>query len=588
MPETFLTLQANSHSIYGYDSVGAEYMTSLGQANCHNYTVWGDNSDCNVDLPAGLSQIYLLARFRAVQYETVEEGVVNGFGEFIQELTRQEYINSFVVITNEHHLSILQQYELYPKLFIQPINPGGSATEIYDWNVEVVDFNEPVYEVTVSFKVKDSSQLVLKCCDSASFPYDDPCVGGSGNPPPPASPECDGFDVSISYDGTTLTADVTADPSNTYSPSYNWYKDGVSLGSGGSITESGPGSYRVDVVQGPCSDSYTFLVQDECTTFAVTLEYDNGVLIATPNRQATLTWEYDDGAGYVVISGQTDGTYIPTASGDYRVTADADGCQDVAELLGITVEDDCTVTVSIAVSGNVATATPLNCVGTPTYVWKKDTGSGETVISGATTNSISIAEQGLYIVEVQCDGCTARAQRVIIGDCTDFAVYIDYIDFDGTDVVAAAGVLNAPGSVTFDWFQATNGEWLQIDSGNVITIDTAGALMVRATSDNCQKEHISQACIDPAEPEYQERFTATAGQEVFSPSVITLPDPTLYSVEEIGAEYEVFRNGVRILYVDSFSSPAKPSEWKITAGDIEFNWPSKAGDVIVLIKRYIP
>lgn len=260
-------------------------------------------------------------------------------------------------------------------------------------------------------------------------------INGDGNIPPGGTVEvCDGNAVTLAVHNIPNA--------NTYR--YNWYKSGTLLDKKShSITVSQAGMYNVELDYGSvCSGSANTL----SNTIDITTGTRLGVAINPPAKTAlcsgetavleaniidqglTYTW-YKDGAA-ITAPTVDDDTYMVDGSvagfeGDYQVEIDGSGtCLERSEAITITNAGNFTVTRDnpadiVILPGQTKILNVSTTAGSPVYQWYKD-GSP---ISGATNNSLEIAQPGVYYARVSQSG----------GDCAS-----TFVNSEATTVVAPA------------------------------------------------------------------------------------------------------------------------------------------------------
>ncbi|MBD2705246.1 beta-propeller fold lactonase family protein [Spirosoma sp. BT702] len=214
-------------------------------------------------------------------------------------------------------------------------------------------------------------------------------------------------------DGATVTATVSVTGS---SPSYQWYKDGTSLGA--AQQSSTLSLTNVTAAQG---GSYSVVITNACnsvtsTTFSLTVNaLPTPALVSSGTlncAQTSVTLTANGGTSYtfagsgIVSQNATSGTAVVNAPGTYSVTVTtSSGCKSSTT---VTVQRDISP-ASVAITPTSAT---LNCATSAVSLSAVGTAGSYRWSTGATTASISVTVAGPYSVTLTgTNGCTAVATR---------------------------------------------------------------------------------------------------------------------------------------------------------------------------------
>lgn len=580
-----------SHEVHPSNS---NVSLSLTKGDCHNFEISFNNS-CQIEgLTTGLANvIYLDAQFRIPEYNNVIETLENPKGGKTKVSHLQEIYHSMDLIVDDYFLDILSKGAFFDTIKIRPLKPIGPEFDIdwTSWEVETSGDNlSETYQATIKFKIADSDLFVSACCGTGNITeFEDPCEDSEGNPPDPIEDPCADFAVAISYDGTTMDATVTGGPTNG-TITYSWLHDSgngvdIEVAQTQSFNPVDPGTYTVIANKGLCQAVDDYQLMGECTSYSVLLDYVEGVLIAAANRISTFVWLKDTGSGFVVVGGETNPYLVPDESADYKVQATSNGCTDEdTETVSLT---SCVWTLSIARNNNDITVTPSGHSGVPVYEWYLDTGSGDVLIAGAVTDTITITEPGQYSAKVTIDGCTKYIDKVVLDECVNFVAHIETVTPDGGgNVTLTAMAIGNPSPVFYTWFQNTGSGWQQIGTGQSIVTSTQGNIRLEAASGTCTSEDELFFCVDPSASEFYQAFFGDNSSTEWEVTNFTLPDPGVKTENQINAELLVFRNGVKMKYS---ASPSIRTEFSIDYANNEIelhaSWPLKTTEILEAIKK---
>lgn len=554
-PQDILTLMENSHNTG--ETTGIDISTI--QSDCHRYK-FSFVSSCSDPNTIQLTNLYVDADFNSLQPDRSIEQEQKRDGTVKLISMRLSYIMSMELVVNDQYFFLLDQAAGADTIKIQPINPDGTELEIEQATWEVVsrsNNDSDTYVAVISFKLKDTDRFITPCCPATSIiTFENPCDDGEGGGGDPVPDPCLDYAVSIDFDGTTFSPNITGGPAGA-TTTYRWLKDSgtglfVEISTAGSVNESGPGIYRLIATRGTCQASYDYEYQGDCGSFAVTLaEPVDGFIVATPNRTSTFTWEVDTGSGYVAL-GDTTAAITALVDGTYRVTATSNGCTAQATI-AVTLEV-CAHSVTIARNGNTLETTVVGNTGAPTYQWYADygDGSGLQTIVGATGPDYPVTVPGCYEVKVTADGCDKYAMYLVLDTCVGFNVLIEsVVPAVGSTVDLTATVTNPPAAVTYTWYQISNGVWNQIGTGASINIGTTGTVRVVAESGACSAEDILSFCVEPGVLENYQAFIGDNVNTEWTVTNFTLPNPAGLTENQINGQLIVRRNGVELQYSDT-------------------------------------
>jgi len=582
-------LYDNSHDIESTNEIGV----SFSESDCHKYKITASNT-CDIEGLSTLQTVYLDAQFLRPDFRYVKESRQNRDGTTAVLSIRKEVTNKLEFIVNDYFLLYLTDLGMVDTLSIYPINPDGPEFEIIQdsWTIDPVgEDDQDTYAVQVQFRVKDSDLFTTACCEGQSIvSFEDPCDDGEGGGGDLPVDPCEDYAVEITYDGSSLSADVTGGPAAA-TITYVWYLDpgtGVfgQIATSQALNPVDSGTYRVVANRGVCQKAADYEFTGDCDDFTVEIIEKSGLLIASVNRFSTFVWYKDTGSGYVEIPSETTACLTPDESADYKVVATSSGCEEEDEVtVSVSV---CAHTVSIARDGNVLESTVADNTGSPTYQWYADygDGSGTVLISGATSPDLAITAPGCYELKVTADGCDKYAKFVVLDVCVGFNALIETSSPDGmggVDLTAMA--INPPGTVNYTWYQAIGGVWQQVGTGANINVTTTGNIRLEATSGDCTSEDMLFFCVDPGTMEKYQKFVGDDASLNWEVTAFTLPNPASYTVNEINAMLQVYRNGVKLEYA---TSPSDRTQYSIDFANNEIDlytgWPLKSTEKLEVLE----
>ena len=188
---------------------------------------------------------------------------------------------------------------------------------------------------------------------------------------------------------------------------YQWYKDGVAIGSSGQNTIKiyEPGTYHVSVVStaNGCTGESNKKVIVEATIPVVTLSSQDdpnicssgSVILHTESINDNIIW-YNNGT---VVANVSTNEYTATTQGAYTVSAaNSAGCRDTSNIITVTIDPDFTLNLGTdkKICENEILTLDATTANADTYLWS----------TSATSPTIDIVnEEGQYIVTVARGKC---------------------------------------------------------------------------------------------------------------------------------------------------------------------------------------
>lgn len=335
----------------------------------------------------------------------------------------------------------------------------GKVAKNFEIDTDEEDFidDSKFFFMQLSFEVDSLLHTgTTPCCRESVYaeaPYETDC------PDIPDDPEaCAALSINLTRSGDTISLIV----SGAYgSPSSEWTlipsDGGTSINLGTNISSVIPPEYgTVQVVYrvGGCVKIATLLYSDECSGFDISISLAGNVLSANVPASHSpadgFQWAYSiDGSSWTNLT--TDQDQIATeGDGYYRVTTSKGDCTDVT-ILNVTAAEICDIEGTIEVEGNVLSFVTLG--EGYTYQWSLDTGSGDTPIVGATAQTYTATESGLYTVVVTSEVCSLTLSKVHIM-CADCAAFAADVSRDGDVITATVSGCSNP---SYQWYEV-NGD----------------------------------------------------------------------------------------------------------------------------------
>jgi hypothetical protein len=245
------------------------------------------------------------------------------------------------------------------------------------------------------------------------------------------------FDASVRYNSLSLcngsSALIKTQLPDTTGMTFQWKKDGVNVALGGNsskYTVKTGGNYTISITQGTCptitsGQAYIYNLTGNTTTYL----NRSGDAIQCGGGSAILTMPYwSDNQTYQwqrngqSISGANQRTYTAYQTGNYSVRVVDGSCSITATSDALTFGSSISLTPSLGASTICSTGGQTFASVSPSYSpnlsnnyqWKRNGLN----ISGATSNSYTITQGGVYNVQVTQGGCTATSQGMEVKTST--------------------------------------------------------------------------------------------------------------------------------------------------------------------------
>lgn len=224
---------------------------------------------------------------------------------------------------------------------------------------------------------------------------------------------------------------------------------------GPSYIPPGAGTYKV-VLSGcdDCTAEAIAIWDGSGCTLTTSILVEDGSLTALHDPCGdgdggqTYDWYRDQGSGPELIqSGEVSTLVIPGPGlfELYVICNDSD-CQGYARKV-VTCNDDCLLTLDIAVVADVATATLGGCEEeTATFTWYRNQGTG--YMEAGTGNPFDLPGSGLYKLAVQCGDCSVVQEFFHCPGASDCQKSQYFTNFIGTELTITAFTVPNPADVT--------------------------------------------------------------------------------------------------------------------------------------------
>jgi len=256
-------------------------------------------------------------------------------------------------------------------------------------------------------------------------------------------------------------------------------------------------------------------------------------LQATVSNGVTYDWKQTG----TTVKNNADSFLDITASGDYTVTANAEGgsCSKISNTVSITVNAAASVgIVSPSNNGPVCIGSTLNLFVTNDvadgYKWTGPAGYTSTGANPAAVSNMTLDNAGTYYVDVISGGCVARRESTVVQAITipDFVVQAAGPTTTCTPPITLS-VVPSPGTFTYQWFEKNSGA-IGGATSNTYAANTSGEYSVKASFSGCgttQTNSVKIVIATPPAPSFQMPATACMGQNVtFTDKSVTDPAAT--------------------------------------------------------------
>ena len=273
--------------------------------------------------------------------------------------------------------------------------------------------------------------------------------------------------------------------------SYVWKRDGtvISGATSNSYTAAQAGSFTVTVGNGSCTGTSSPISVSISAAPSASITAGGSTSFCT-GGSVTLSANTGTGLSYVwkrngtVISGATSSSYATSLAGSHTVTVSNGGCSATSSAINVSVTAGPVATITAGGSVNLCTSGSVVLNASTgagyTYVWKR---SG-TVITGATSSSITATLAGDYTVTITNGGCTAVSSALAVTSGTGAQAMLTA--YGPTSFCTGGGVLlgaNSAAGNTYVWKRS--GTVIVGATGIQYTGTQTGSYTVTITNGGC-------------------------------------------------------------------------------------------------------
>lgn len=254
-----------------------------------------------------------------------------------------------------------------------------------------------------------------------------------------------------------------------------------------------------------------------CAGYALTLT-------ATMSGGATYAWT--NATTSTTVAGTN--TFSPAVSGDYYVTATAEGgaCVTISNTVKVTISPGSAADPAPVNNGPVCIGNTLNLSATDvgpgfTYQWRGPDGYTSTGLTPAPISNFQASQAGTYYVDVVAgSGCVARTEETLVV-AVDLPAF--KVAFTGSSLICQPDFKNLTvyptvSGFTYQWYEKTAGAISGATSSSLLR-NTSGEYFFRATSSNpgcpvTESAHAVLTVVTPPVAAFTLPSSACKGEEV--------------------------------------------------------------------------
>jgi hypothetical protein len=286
----------------------------------------------------------------------------------------------------------------------------------------------------------------------------------------------DCFKPLVTFNGTSLVS--------TTGTSYQWFKDGASIGSQQTVTPTGAGTYKVTVgYSNGCSQTSADFIADACSFDLAKIHEDSneGIFVASPIDAAN-TYEWYANGTLVTDSRALNSNYpaqvTPQVPGEYHVLIKfPGGCERTSNSLIRYYANGQCLPSDIQING-LALTFIMNTGIYPSFTWVRN-GVG----IDSFNDELFVTQPGIYTLET--DYYVTSDSRVT---CVSAPVEFDFIGSDCLAPTITRQGRNLYASTTGDYSWFLNGQDLMVNTVGITPL-AVGQYTVKVKYPNgCEKE----------------------------------------------------------------------------------------------------
>lgn len=265
------------------------------------------------------------------------------------------------------------------------------------------------------------------------------------------------IDTTLSYD-----EDLLLITSNESGATYQWYKEDELTGTYTLLdnetqrvfTPTNSGTYLVEISTGECTDfseKFEFVQNVECSTNA-SLSYDFSLNLFVANEATASAYQWYSVTGnpevLTAIEGETNRTFSPTVSGNYKAEVTKNACSNFSETYVYEKDATCNTNASADYNTdlNIFIASEANASG---YQWYELIDNSMVAITGEDGRAYTPNHTGDYLVEVTKNGCSNYSDPM----------HYEHLTVCTTDASASYNeglkifIANEPNAEKYQWFE---------------------------------------------------------------------------------------------------------------------------------------
>ncbi len=240
------------------------------------------------------------------------------------------------------------------------------------------------------------------------------------------------------------------------------------------ITVTEPGSYTVTVTDaGGCVAESQPVAVSVLSPPVATITVAGSTKLCAGRSVSLIA---SAGASYKWSTGETSAQIKVSKEGSYFVTVtDVNGCSATSEPVAVTVSPAVVATISIEGTTNLCAGSSVKLTASPgeSYAW----------INGETSQSITVAEDGVFAVRVtNAEGCSASSDPVIV---TVLPLPVAKITIEGSTIICggSGAKLTATAGAGYLWSNGSTSQSITVTEAGFYSVTVKDANGCSATSE---------------------------------------------------------------------------------------------------------